>query len=192
MFGKSNTCVWYVKQYCLMSETILFHPSKSRFRTVKHLFYGLKTIIWWFLPLVCFGRRSIGNYDIDRYASHSPFLLMIFSSQFVYACRRLFPGSDNVYFANRPRRPVLCTNLQLAARKGTLRRFVWHFDKVIVCHCDWQETFEEPLVESLCCELVIFAKNHDWSFISWIFVSRFSDRHEVNTAGPSCGRKIKR
>ena len=38
-----------------------------------------------------------------------------------------------LYFANRPRMPFLPTDLYFGARKPLLKRFVWHFDKLI----DW-------------------------------------------------------
>ncbi len=35
LFHSSNTCVWFLKQYCFTSQTILFHPGKFNLWSVK-------------------------------------------------------------------------------------------------------------------------------------------------------------
>ena len=35
LFHSSNTCVWFLKQYCFTPQTILFHPGKSNLWNVK-------------------------------------------------------------------------------------------------------------------------------------------------------------
>ena len=74
LFDSANTCVWHVKQYCLTTQTILFHPSKSNYRKAKRLFYDLDTFIYLHSPPVCMPGHTFANYSFERYFPPSPFL----------------------------------------------------------------------------------------------------------------------
>ena len=49
----SNTCVWSVKQYCLTTQTILFHPSNTCVLCFEHIISYYKTFFWFLSPLFC-------------------------------------------------------------------------------------------------------------------------------------------
>lgn len=59
---------------------------------------------------------------------------MILSSEYISALCTIGVWKYVIlHFANRPRMPFLPTDLYFGARKPLLKRFVWHFDKLI----DW-------------------------------------------------------